>query len=70
MKIGDKVEFVEEWIIFPEDIVNVGETGIVTNKKPFIRIKLDKIHEKLSYWNNEIHFYDDVLWKKYITIKD
>jgi hypothetical protein len=60
MKVGDRVEFIERFDIFPHDFVKKGEKGTVSvNDDEVLAIKLDKHHEDLETWDNEAHFY----WK-------
>lgn len=57
-KIGDKVKFIEDWCIFPEDSISKGETGVITEINfELIAVRLDKKHDGLDTWDNEAHIY-------------
>lgn len=59
-KVGQRVEFIEMWCIFPEDSIDKGETGVITViNDELISIKMDKHHDGLEYWQNETHIYSD-----------
>jgi hypothetical protein len=60
MKVGYKVKFIEGWAVGMDDYIEKGETGTITvinDDIIVLSIKLDKHHEDMEYWGNEVHIY-------------
>lgn len=70
-RIGQKVEFIEEWDIFPHALIKIGETGTVSSiDNDEVWVKLDKVHDALDYWENQAHLgFDERKPEDYIKVK-
>lgn len=62
LKVGQRVEFVKEWDIYPITSVRVGATGTVASiDADMVSIKLDEHDVALNEWENRILFTADNL---------
>jgi hypothetical protein len=65
MKPGLKVTTVEEIDMYPQCVLPIGTTGVVTSVDSFagrpttVNVKLDNPVEALSDWNSEIYVFDE-----------
>jgi len=57
---GQRVEFLQDWEVFPHFNVDKGEKGTVdVVQTDLISIKLDKEKDGAETWDNCVHFYKD-----------
>lgn len=75
LKLGMRVKFIKQVDLIPHTIVDIEETGTITQLDPdshwhAVEVTLDKVHQGLDEWSNTVHMTDNKFDTEYPSIYD